>query len=216
MDIYGVMFSPFTARAVLAARLKGIKHKVSMPKDGNKSESFLKMNPLGKMPVLKDGSLAVFESMVIVEYLEAKTKKKRLLPAAAKAAVKIRQIGSLFTDYVQPAVSGLWAQLDPAKRDGALVDAKVADVVRYLDIVEKMIPAKAYIAGAKPTMADCYAVPSLFYVSTFLPRFGVSDPLAGRKKLGKYLARAKKDKILGKVLTEMAEGFQGWEKSVGR
>ncbi|MSO72902.1 MAG: glutathione S-transferase family protein [Rhodospirillaceae bacterium] len=213
MEIYGAMLSPFMARVVLAARFKGIKHKVLMPKDGIKSPAFLKMNPLGKMPVVKDGSTVLFESAVIVEYLEAKYKRKRIVPSAAKAGAQARLIGAIFDEYAQAAILALFPHIDPAKRDQAVVDAKLAELSKALDIVEKMISAKPYAAGAKFTIADCYAVPALFFVVTFAPRFGVADPLGGRKKLAKYLAKARKDKLLGGVLTEMEIGLKQWESA---
>ena len=82
MEIYGGILSPYVARCVLAARLKGIKHSLTLPKDGIKSPAFLKLNPLGKMPAMKDGKLVLFESNVIVEYINGKSKKTPLVPAA--------------------------------------------------------------------------------------------------------------------------------------
>lgn len=212
MDIYALGFSPFAARVILAARFKGFKYKLSFPKDGTKTASFLKLNPLGKAPVLKDGSVVLFESSVIVEYLEAKSKKNRLVPSAAKAAAQTRLIGAMFGDYLQPSIMGLWGQLDPAKRDQRVVDAKLAEISKYLDIIEKMIPGKSYIAGAKPTIADCYAAPALFFLNRFLPLV-VTEPLGGRKKLIKYMAKAKKDKVLGKTLAEMDATLTVWQNS---
>ena len=110
---------------------------------------------------------------------------------------------------------GLWGQLDPAKRDQTVVGAKLADINKYLDIIEKMIPAKAYLAGAKPSLADVYAVPALFYLHKFLPMFG-ADPLGSRKKLTKYCAKAKKDKVISGVMTEMEEALTAWQASQAR
>ncbi len=211
MDIYGAILSPYVARVALAARFKGIKHKLVMPKDGTKSPAFLKLNPFGKMPVMKDGATVVYESAVILEYLEAKYKKKRIVPAAAKAGAQARLIGAVFAEYVQGAVFALWQQADPAKRDQTIVDAKMADLNTALDALEKLIAAKPYAAGNKFTIADCYAVPALFFLTALVPRFGVADPLGGRKKLAKYLAKAKKDKLLGGVLSEMDTGLKQWE-----
>lgn len=211
MDIYGVILSPYVARLVLAARFKGIKFKLVMPKDGTKSPAFLKMNPLGKMPVMKDGATVLFESAVILEYLEAKYKKKKIVPTVPKAGAQSRLIGAIFAEYVQSAVFALWRQSDPAKRDKSVVDAKLVELNGALDAAEKLIVAKPYAAGSKFTIADCYAIPALFFLHALLPRFGVDKPLAGRKKLNKYMATAKKDKLLGPVLVEMAEGLKKME-----
>lgn len=208
MKIFGVVYSPYMARVVLAARYKGIKHKISMPKDGTKTPKFLKMNPLGKMPTIKDGSTVVFESGVILEYFEAKYKKKPIIPTAAKAMAQTRLIAAIFAEYVQPSAFVLWPQADPAKRDKAVVKTALENLNKNLDIAEKLLAGKPFAAGAKFTIADCYAVPALFFLHFLVPQFGVADPLKGRKKLAKYWAKVKKDKLTREVLAEMDSGLK--------
>lgn len=208
MDIYGVVYSPYMARVVLAARYKGIKHKISMPKDGTKTPAFLKMNPLGKMPTLKDGKTVVFESGVILDYLDAKYKKKPIIPSAAKAVAQTRLVAAIFAEYVQPNAFALWPQADPAKRDQAAVATAMASVEKALDVAEKVLVGKPFAAGAKFSLADCYAVPALFFLHFLVPQFGVKDPLAGRKKLKKYWAKVNKDKLTRQVLEEMDIGLK--------
>ncbi len=211
MDIYGLIFSPFMARAVIAARHKGLKHKVTMPKDGIKSPAFLKMNPFGKMPVLKDGAVTLYESGVIVEYLDAKYKSKRLVPTVAKAAAHTRLIAAVVGEYIQPNIFVLWRQMDPAKRDQAVFDAKLAELKTAYDALEKLISPKPYAAGNKLTIADVYAVPALFWLGSVMPRIGIANPFTGHKKLNKYWANVKKDKMLSGVLAEMEAGLKAFE-----
>jgi glutathione S-transferase len=208
MEIYGSILSPYVCRVALAARFKGIKHTLSMPKDGIKSPAFLKMNPLGKMPTMKDGPLVLFESGVIVEYLEAKSKARRLVPAAAKAAAKARLIAALFAEYVQGPTLALFRQRDPATRDQALVDAKLAEIAKALDTVEAQM-GKPFAAG-KFSIADCYAVPALFFLNAVLPQFGVADPLGGRPRLAAYAAKLQKDKLTRGALAEMGEALKSF------
>ena len=208
MDIYGFVYSPYMARVVIAARHKGLKHKIVAPKDGIKSPSFLKMNPFGKMPVLKDGGVTLYESGVIVEYLDAKYKTKRLIPTVAKAGAQARLIAAVVGEYLQPNIFALWHQRDPAKRDQELVDAKLAIIKTAYDALEKLVTPKPYAAGAKLTVADCYAAPALFWLLAVMPLIGIDKPLAGHKKLAKYAANIKKDKLLGGVLMEMEAGLK--------
>ncbi len=208
MELYGLIYSPYMARVVIAARHKKIKHKITLPKDGIKSPAFLKMNPLGKMPVMKDGKTVLFESSVILEYLDAKFKKNRIIPAAAKAGAQVRLISAIFAEYVQPAIFALFAQRDPAKRDMAVVEAKQAELNRFLDIAEGLLLAKPYAAGNKLTHADCVAVPALFFLDIVGRLFGIQKPLGDRKKLSRYMAKARKDKLLGGVLKEMEQAIK--------
>lgn len=208
MEIFGSILSPFVSRCALAARFKGLKHTIAMPKDGIKSPAYLKMNPLGKMPVMKDGSVVLFESNVIVEYLEAKSKAKRLLPAAPKAAAKVRLTAALFAEYVQPATLALFSHRDPASRDQAVVDAKLMEIAKALDVAEAAV-GKPFAVG-KFSMADCYALPALFFVHMMLPGFGIQNPLGDRPKLTAYWGRLQKDKLASGVLKEMGEALKSF------
>jgi len=210
MDIYGMMLSPYVARVILTARHKGLKHKLKMPEGGIKTPGFFALNPLGKIPTIKDGSTVLYESGVIVDYLDAKYKKKRIIPAAAKDAAKARLIATVFAEYVQAPTLALFRQRDPATRDQKVVEEKLADVGRGLDVIEKLLSGKTWAAGAKFTIADVYAVPAWFFVGAILPQFGVASPAGGRKKLSKYTAKLAKDKLTGGVLHEMAEGLKNF------
>ena len=98
--------------------------------------------------------------------------------------------------------------MNPATRDQALVDAKLIEIAKGLDVAEKMI-GKPYAAG-KVSLADCYALPALFFVHALLPAFGVSSPLSGRPKLSAYWAKLQKDKLTGTVLKEMEQGLKAF------
>jgi glutathione S-transferase len=210
MDVYGGILSPYVARVILTARHKGIKHKLKMPAGGLKSPEYLALNPLGKIPTIKDGATVLYESSVIVDYLDAKHKKKRIVPAAAKDAAKARLIATVFAEYVQAPTLALFRQRDPATRDQKVVEEKLAEINRGLDVVEKLLSGKAWAAGAKFTIADVFAVPCWFFVSAMLPQFGVTDPIGPRKKLRKYVAKITKDKLTGGVLTEMGEAMKSF------
>ncbi|MBD24817.1 MAG: hypothetical protein CMG46_07405 [Candidatus Marinimicrobia bacterium] len=210
MDIYGSILSPFAARIVLAARYKDIPHRLLLPKGGIKSATFLRMNPLGKMPTIKDGTTVLFESGVILEYIDAKYKKKPIIPASAKAAAQTRLIGAVFSEYVQTAMFGLFSQTDPVKRDKKLVQEKLAALNQALDAAEKLLVAKPFAAGARFTIADCYIVPTLFFLQAIIPQVSSGPVLGKRVKLKRYYAKAQKNKLLGGVIDEMGEAMNAY------
>jgi glutathione S-transferase len=210
MDVYGGILSPYVARVVLTARHKGIKYKLKMPEGGLKSAAYLAMNPLGKMPTIKDGGATLYESSVIVDYLDAKYKKKRVIPASAKDAAKARLLATVFAEYVQVPTMALLRQRNPATRDQKVIEEKLAEIGRALDVVEKLLSGKTWAAGAKFSVADIYAVPCWFFVMTLVPQFGQPDVIGGRKKLGKYIAKITKDKMTSALLAEMGEAMKNF------
>src|SRR6201995_5052260 len=72
---------PYVQRAVIALAEKGVPFERIDIDLANKPEWFLRVSPLGKTPVLLVGDHAIFESAVILEYLE-ETQPKPLHPAA--------------------------------------------------------------------------------------------------------------------------------------
>src|SRR5438445_13377744 len=71
---------PYVQRAVIALTEKGVAFERIDIDLANKPDWFLKISPLGKTPVLVVGDRAIFESAVILEYLE-ETQSKPLHPA---------------------------------------------------------------------------------------------------------------------------------------
>src|ERR1700760_1012382 len=61
---------PYVQRAVIALSEKGVPFERIDVDLANKPEWFLAISPLGKTPVLQVGDTAIFESAVILEYLE--------------------------------------------------------------------------------------------------------------------------------------------------
>lgn len=212
MDVYGMILSPYVARVILTARHKGIKHKLKMPEGGIKSPQYLMMNPLGKMPVIKDGSTVLYESGVIVEYLDTKFKKKRIVPASAAESAKARLIAMIFAEYVQAPTLLLLRQRDPAKYDQKVVEEKLTEIQRGLDVVEKLLSGKGWAMGSKFSIADVYAIPCLFFVTALIPQFGLAEPLGSRKKLKKYVTKLSKDKLSSVVMSEMGEALKNFRR----
>src|SRR6516164_8931813 len=70
---------PYVQRAVIALTEKGVAFERIDVDLANKPKWFLAISPLGKTPVLQVGDAAIFESAVILEYLE-ETEPKPLHP----------------------------------------------------------------------------------------------------------------------------------------
>jgi glutathione S-transferase len=61
---------PYVQRAVVVLREKGVAYDLTLIDLANKPSWFLEISPLGKVPVLRVGDVSVFESAVIMEYLD--------------------------------------------------------------------------------------------------------------------------------------------------
>jgi glutathione S-transferase len=193
IKIFGSPLSPFVARVILACDHKGLKYTVEMPEGGLKSPEFLSMNPFGKIPTVKDGSTFLFESGVILPYLDDKHAKKPVIPASAASAGKARLIATICDLYVQEPALQLFRQVvGRGPQDKALADKAKADMEAALDVLNGYIKPGPCATGSSFTIADCYAIPALLFVTAVAPLFGIKDPLQGRPNVKKYWAAIKK------------------------
>ena len=75
IDFYYLSGSPFTWRVWLALEHKALQYKrieLSLERGDLKVDSYLALNPRGKVPVVVDEDFSIYESGVILEYLEDK------------------------------------------------------------------------------------------------------------------------------------------------
>jgi glutathione S-transferase len=87
-------YSSWSLRAWLAMKVLGIPfHEERIPLYGQKSkQEILKHSPAGKVPVLVDGDLHVWDSLAILEYLAER--EPRIWPADAKLRARARSISA--------------------------------------------------------------------------------------------------------------------------
>ena len=101
---------PYVQRAVIALAEKGVPFERRDVDLANKPDWFLRVSPLGKTPVLLVGETAVFESAVILEYVE-ETQPNPLHPADPLARAEHRAFIE-FGSAVLNDISGLYAAAD--------------------------------------------------------------------------------------------------------
>lgn len=78
--LYGINLSTFTRKVRLALAERGIDYRLEVAPMG--SPRVRALNPLGRIPVLKDGDTVVPDSSVIIAYLERAYPGPSLYPAA--------------------------------------------------------------------------------------------------------------------------------------
>ena len=136
--------------------------------------TFLELWPIGKFPVLRDGTRGrtIPESTIIIEYLaQHHPGPTALVPADAELALQTRQwdrfydlsvdvpMQKIVTDRLRP----------PAQRDTIGVARATAELRTACAIVDREMAAKTWAIGEPFTMADCAAAPALYYANEVMP-----------------------------------------------
>jgi glutathione S-transferase len=210
MKIYGGLVSPYVARAVMAARAKGIDVPLAFPEGGIKTPQYLAMNPMGKMPTLEDNGFAVPESGIILEYLEDAGGGKPLLPKDAKGRATVRLVSRITDIYLMSQNGGFFRNMNPAQRNQADVDASLAGTKNALAYLEHYVDANGpYLLGKNLTIADCTLLPSLLMMVKFiLPAFGAGDVLAATPKLARWFGAMTSGAEWSGFCNEYCTGFE--------
>src|ERR1700755_3515476 len=117
---------PYVQRAVIALTEKGVPFERIDIDLANKPDWFLQVSPLRKTPVPMVGDHAIFESAVILEYLE-ETQEEPLHPAVALRRAEHRAWIE-FGSAVLNDIAGLYSAPDEAtfKAKAAQLDARFA------------------------------------------------------------------------------------------
>jgi glutathione S-transferase len=75
IELYWGSGSPFAWRVMLALEIKNLPYEsklLEFSKGEHKTPAYLKLNPRGKVPTLKDGDFVVYESIAMMAYLDRK------------------------------------------------------------------------------------------------------------------------------------------------
>lgn len=122
-----------------------------------RTDEYLTMNPMGRVPVLRDGPVTMFESAAILRYLAAQYGNTSFWPAdpAQRAALDTwAEWGKgTFTEAVL-AIFVYDVRLDPATRDPAILQAAEQDLIPLAHMLEARIGQGPWLGGDHFTFAD--------------------------------------------------------------
>jgi glutathione S-transferase len=169
---------PYVQRAVIALTEKGVEFERIDIDLASKPDWFLALSPLGKTPVLQVGDIAIFESAVILEYLE-ETQPKPLHPANALTRAEHR--GWIeFGSAVLNDIAGFYAAADEAT-----FTAKAAQLEQKFTRLEARLTASPWFDGEEFSLVDAVFGPVFRYFDVFddIADFGI---LAGKPKLARW------------------------------
>ncbi len=114
--LYGADVCPFVHRARLVLAHKELDHEYVAIDLRNKPDWYDRVLPSGKVPLLEDGDLRLWESLVICDYLEDAYPTPQLLPAEAGPRALVRLWRERMGEKLIPAFYGLLKARDSEGR----------------------------------------------------------------------------------------------------
>src|SRR6476620_8430751 len=169
---------PYVQRAVIALTEKGVPYERIDIDLANKPDWFLAISPLGKTPVLQVGDAAIFESAVILEYLE-ETQPKPLHSADPLRRAEHRAWIE-FASAVLSDIAGFYAAPNEAvfKDEASQLEQRFARL-------EARVVASPWFDGENFSLVDAVFGPVFRYFDVFdeIADFGV---LAGKPNIARW------------------------------
>jgi glutathione S-transferase len=185
---------PYVQRAVISLTEKGVPFERRDVDLANKPDWFKAVSPLGKTPVLLVGDTAIFESAVILEYLED-TQPPALHPADPLARAEHRA----FIEFGSAILNDIWALYTAP--DEAAFNAKVVLLKDRFARVEARLKGP-WFDGDRFSLIDAVFGPVFRYFDVF-DRIGGFGILAGLPKVAAWrTALAARPSIQGAVAPE--------------
>lgn len=167
---------------------------------------FLKLWPVGKMPVLRDeaNDRTVPEPTIIIEYLDRHYPGPcQLVPSDLDTALRVRLTDRFYDLYVhQPVQKIVTDRLRPDGRsDPHGVELALAQLETSYAMIEADMAEKTWAVGDRFTLADCAALPALFYARKVAP-LG-----SGHGNVARYFDRLMERSSVARVVREAQPYF---------
>lgn len=171
MRLHDFAFSPNCRKVRALAYELGIQLEfvpVDLPRGAHRTPAFLAINPNGRVPVLVDGELVLWESNAILRYLAGKA-GSALVPTDPRAVAEVDRWLSWQLAHLGPAMSKVAFERIVKKvtrqgaPDEAAIAAGTAEFAKLTTILDGALAGREYLAGAL-SIAD-FALASHFSLS---------------------------------------------------
>lgn len=176
LALYFHPLASFCHKVLIALYEGGIAFEGHIVDLGNEASSaeLLSLWPVGKIPLLRDEARdrTIPETSIIIEYLAQRYPEAApLLPRDSELALQVRLWDRFFDLYVSvPMQKIVTDRLRPDGRHDPLgVEDARATLRRAYGLLEQHLQGRVWAAGETFSMADCAAMPALFYAGIVEP-----------------------------------------------
>jgi glutathione S-transferase len=171
MKLFGHPMSTCTRKVLCTLAEKGHDAEfvlVDIMKGEQKSPEHLARQPFGVVPAIDDDGFVLYESRAIIRYLDARLPGQSLTPADLKHRALMEQFISVESSYFSgPAMKAIlevmFAPMRGAQPDQEVINKGKADASKALDVLEKALHGKDFLAGSF-SLAEITFAPYIQYL----------------------------------------------------
>ena len=208
MKLYEHPLSPYAQKVKISLYEKGIDFEATIPNLFGSDPTFEAASPRREVPCLVDGSLEVFDSTIILEYLEDKSPKPAMLPASPADRARVRMLEELCDTYYE-AINWALAEIHffrratgtAAEELTARAGGQIAGLHSWL---ERELGGRDWFNGVAFGWGDLSVIP---YINASAG-FGFTSPAGS--KLAAWVGRVRERPSVARALKEAEEAMSAF------
>ena len=166
VTVYDHPLSPYGQKVKIALLEKGIAFEAPMPDalgSGATAGEFAAASPRGEVPALIDGEVAVFDSTVILEYIEERWPDPPLLPAEPAERARVRMLEDVMDTHFEAINWGMSEIRYFGRAPGELGEQMMArageQIATWYAWLEGQLSGREWFNGAGFGWGDLSVVP---------------------------------------------------------
>ena len=207
ITLYEHPLSPYAQKVKIALREKGVPFDLALPGGlgaGGAMGDFVAASPRAEVPALVDGDIRIFESNIILEYIEDKWPTPALLPTGAPERARVRMLEEVMDTHFE-AINWAMGEINWFRRaEGDLAEtlrARAAEQTRgFYTWLDRQLGNRAWFNGDVFGWGDLCVAPYLNGAA------GVGHPPERGSSLSAWLERVTARPSVAKT-TAVARGF---------
>ena len=159
MKLIGSAASPYVRKVRVVLAEKRLDYQFVIEDVWSADTTISNSNPLGKVPCLvMEGGEAMFDSRVIVEYLDTLSPVGKLIPQQSRERAEVKTWEALADGVLDAAIlarlEANWAGRTKAQRSQAWIDRQQAKVNASVKAMSQGLGDKPFCAGIYLSLAD--------------------------------------------------------------
>jgi glutathione S-transferase len=193
MKLLGALSSPYVRKVRIVMAEKKLDYQLLLEEVWT-SDAIQKANPLGKVPCLvMEGGEAVFDSRVIVEYLDTLSPVQRLIPASGRERAEVRTWEALADGVLDACLEArleqTWSGRGEGQRSAAWIARQMGKVDAAIIAMSKGLGDKPFAAGIHFSLADVAVGCALGYLDFRFAQVDWRTPHPNLARLAEKLAQ---------------------------
>jgi len=185
MKLIGTQTSPFVRKVRIVLAEKKIEYDFEIGNPASEEVRLAQFNPLGKVPVLVlDDETPLFDSRVIVEYIDNVTPNNKLLSGSNRERTEVKRWEAVADGILDAAVTIVLENRRPKKEQSAdWTERQQRKIARALEFIAHELGENAHCMGTHFSLADVAVGTALGYLAFRFPEITWQESHANLARL---------------------------------